>query len=100
MNDDVVNPYVESEEHGLARIAYEAYCKSTWKTGAKFPSFNETPNAVQAAWIAASQAVKWAGPKLQERDFPSWLEGLKDKMCLVGRIMFTDCDNYKKQIKH
>ena len=53
---------MESEEHYLGRIAYEAYCESTgWKsaiTGADLPAFQDTPQSVQTGWIAAAQAVK------------------------------------------
>lgn len=55
---------MESEEHYLGRIAYEAYCATTgWKsavTGADLPPFAATPEAVQNGWIAAASAVKAA----------------------------------------
>lgn len=53
---------METEAQALGRIAYEAYCEVTgWKsaiTDVDLPRFNETPEVVQRAWIAAAAAVR------------------------------------------
>lgn len=56
---------LQSEEGtALARMAYEAYCEATgWRsaiTGQELPPFDKTPDAVQAGWMAAAYAVRYA----------------------------------------
>jgi hypothetical protein len=46
----------------LARIAYESYSavasKSSLAAGDPLPLFDELPEEMQAAWIAAAEAIK------------------------------------------
>lgn len=52
---------MESEERHFGRIAYEAYSHSTGGksaiTGDELPVFDETPERVQNAWMAAAKAI-------------------------------------------
>ncbi|WP_179066650.1 hypothetical protein [Nostoc sp. C052] len=51
---------MESEELKIARIAYQAYGKTTdFKNyqGLPMPEFKDLPGQIQQAWIAATQAV-------------------------------------------
>jgi len=53
---------LEEENYmNLAKIGYEAYCKSTGGksaiTGDKLPAFENTPKTVQMAWAAAAYSI-------------------------------------------
>jgi hypothetical protein len=51
---------MESQELKIARIAYQAYGKATdFKNyqGLPMPEFENLPEQIQQAWIAATQAV-------------------------------------------
>ncbi len=54
--------HLTSADVRLGRIAYEAYCDSTeWKsaiTGQPLPIFEQSPEPVRRAWIAAAAAVR------------------------------------------
>lgn len=50
----------EIEKHMLAHHAYQAYADSTGNKnyqGLPMPKFTDLPEAIQAAWIAATQSV-------------------------------------------
>lgn len=48
-------------DYRLAKIAYDAYCESAnWKsliTGDKLPPFEDLPQDIRNAWLAAAHAV-------------------------------------------
>lgn len=59
-------------EMHFAKIAYDAYCKSTGGvsliSGDKLPEFDALKDSIKQAWLAAASAVEVAHDEIFKRD--------------------------------